>query len=157
MFTVHYLRAAGLKALRVPYKGGAQLIPDLISGELPFYFGPLAPVLPHIKSGKLRMLATAPERSTFVPGVPSFADAGFTTDSLPTWNGLVAPPGTPHPITTRLSEEVNKVLTDASVRAALEMQGFHVTGGTPKQMGEAIENATRTWQQFIRDYDIPQE
>src|SRR5512137_379370 len=60
---MHYLRSAGLKAERVPYKGGVQLLPDLMNGEVQFNFGPLAPALPHVRSGKIRLLATLPGRS----------------------------------------------------------------------------------------------
>jgi tripartite-type tricarboxylate transporter receptor subunit TctC len=157
MVTVHYLRAAGVTAVRIPYKGGAQLMPDLISGVLQFNIGPLAPGLPHAKSGKLRLLATLPDRGTIVPGVPSLADAGIGTDALPTWNGLVAPPGTPKAVAQRLAQEVNRALADPSVRSSLEAQGFRVAGGTPQQMADAIESATAAWQRFVRDYDIPQE
>lgn len=157
MVAVHYLRAVGAKALRVPYKGGAQLMPDLISGELQFNIGPLATGLPHVKSGKLRLLATLPERSDSAPGVPSLAEAGVKTDPVPTWNGLVAPPGTPAEVSERLAADVNRALADAGLRSALEAQGFRVSGGTPQQMAAAIEAATVAWRQFIRDYDIPQE
>lgn len=157
MVTMHYLRAAGLKALRVPYKGGVQLMPDLISGELQFNIGPLAAALPHVKSGKLRLLATLPGRGEVVPGVPSLADAGVATDTLPTWNGLVAPPGTPADVAARIAQEVGRALGDPTMRAALESQGLRVAGGTPQQMAEAIDAAATTWRQFVRDYDIPQE
>jgi tripartite-type tricarboxylate transporter receptor subunit TctC len=157
MVTVHYLRGVGAKAVRVPYKGGAQLMPDLISGELQFNLGPLAPALPHVKSGKLRLLATLPDRSDSAPGVPALREAGIATDSLPNWNGLVAPPGTPREVTERLAAEVNRALAEAGLRSALEAQGFRVSGGTPQQMAAAIETATNAWRQFIKDYDIPQE
>lgn len=157
LLTVQYLRGIGGKAVRVPYKGGAQLMPDLISGELQFNLGPLAPALPHVRSGKLRLLATLPDQSDATPGVPSLTVTGIAADALPTWNGLVAPPGTPREVTTRLSQEVNKALADPALRDALEAQGFRVAGGTPAQMELAIEAATATWRQFVRDYDIPQE
>lgn len=157
LLTVHYLRTLDAKAVRVPYKGGAQLIPDLISGELQFNLGPLAPALPHVRSGKLRLLATLPDRSDAAPGVPSLAEFGVVADALPTWNGLVAPPGTPRDVATRLASEVNRALADPSVRSGLEAQGFRVAGGTPAQMEQALEAATATWRQFVRDYDIPQE
>ncbi len=157
MVTVHYLRAIGAKAVRVPYKGGAQLMPDLISGELQFNLGPLAPALPHVRSGKLRLLATLPDRSESAPGVPALREAGIATDDVPTWNGLVAPPGTPREVTERLAAEVNRALADTTLRSALEAQGFRVSGGTPQQMATAIETAATAWRQFIKDYEIPQE
>ena len=157
MVTTHFLRGVGAKAVRVPYKGGAQLMPDLISGEIQFNIGPLAPGLPHVKSGKLRLLATLPDRSDAAPGVPALQEAGIATDAVPLWNGLVAPPGTPREVTGRLAAEVNRALADTGLRSALEAQGFRVSGGTPQQMATAIETAAISWRQFIRDYDIPQE
>lgn len=157
MVTMHYLRAAGLAAVRVPYKGGAQLMTDLVSGQIQFNLGPLTPGLPQVRGGKLRVLATLPERTDALPGVPSLADAGVSTDGLPTWNGLVAPPRTQPEVVERIARAVNDALADPVVRGALEAQGFRISGGTPRQMAEAIESATATWHRFVRDYDIPQE
>jgi tripartite-type tricarboxylate transporter receptor subunit TctC len=153
----HYLRSSGLKAERVPYKGGVQLLPDLINGEVQFNFGPLSPALPHVRSGKIRLLATLPDRTDSAPGVPSLAEAGIDTSGIPTWNGLVAPPRTSPEVAARIAQEVNAALSDAAVRGALEAQGFRVAGGTPRQMAEMIDSAAAAWRQFVRDYDIPQE
>lgn len=157
LFTAHYLRAIGARALRVPYKGGAQLMPDLISGELQFNIGPLAPALPHVRSGKLRLLATLPDRSGSTPGVPSLVEAGVALDSLPAWNGLLAPPGTPREVVERIAQEVNRALNEAPLRSLLEAQGLRAVGGSPQQMREAVALASATWRQFVREYDIPQE
>jgi tripartite-type tricarboxylate transporter receptor subunit TctC len=157
MVAVHYLRATGGKAERVPYKGGVQLLPDLMNGEVQFNLGPLAPALPHIRSGRLRLLATMPYRTENVPGVPSLADSGIDMSALPVWNGLVAPPRTSPEVIARIAQEVNAALADAGVRSTLEGQGFRVAGGTPMQMADQIDAAAATWRKFIRDYDIPQE
>jgi tripartite-type tricarboxylate transporter receptor subunit TctC len=110
-----------------------------------------------VRSGKLRLLATLPDRSDIAPGVPSIAEAGVALDVVPTWNGVVAPPGTPRDVAARLAQEVNRALADPALRSALEAQGFRVAGGTPQQMSEAIETASAGWRQFVRDHDIPQE
>ncbi|HEY1131225.1 MAG TPA: tripartite tricarboxylate transporter substrate binding protein [Roseateles sp.] len=157
MAAVAYLRAAGARALRVPYKGGAQLLPDLIAGEVQFNIGPLAPALPHVRSGRLRLLATLPDRSEAVPDVPAMAEAGLAVEALPSWNGLVAPPHTPPDVVARLAEGVNRVLAGPGLRHTLEAQGLRVTGGTPEQLAEAIDTATQTWRRFVREHDIPQE
>jgi tripartite-type tricarboxylate transporter receptor subunit TctC len=157
MITVAWLDAIGARAVRVPYKGGSQLMPNLVAGEVQFNFGPLAPGLPHVRSGKLRLLATLPERVEGLAGVPALKDAGVAIGQLPTWNGLVAPPATPAALTERIAREVNQVLAEPAVRTALEAQGFRVTGGGPRQMAEAVELATNTWRRFVRDHDIPQE
>jgi tripartite-type tricarboxylate transporter receptor subunit TctC len=157
MVAAQYLRAVGARAQRVPYRGGAQLMPDLMTGEVQFYIGALAPALPHVKSGKLRLLATLPDRVEAAPGVSPLTEAGVQAEGLPVWNGLLAPPKTPRDVVARLSQEVNRALADPALRAALEAQGLRVTGGSPAQMAEAIESASAAWRQFIRDYDIPQE
>lgn len=157
MVAVHFLGSAGLKAERVPYKGGVQLMPDLMNGEVQFNFGPLAPALPHVRSGKLRLLATMPHRSESAAGVPSLAESGIDTSALPMWNGLVAPPRTSPEVAARIAQEVNHVLSEVAVRSALEAQGFRIAGGTPRQMADQIDAAAATWRKFVRDYEIPQE
>lgn len=156
MATAQYLRLAAARAVRVPYKGGSQLMPDLVSGQVQFNIGPLAPGLPLVRSGKLRLLATAPDRLDALPGVPLLWDASSGA-SLPTWNGLVAPPRTPAETIARASQEVNHALADTALRSAFEAQGLRVTGGSPQHLREAMDSAADTWRQFIRDYDIPQE
>ena len=72
---VHVLGSSGVKALRVPYKGGAQVMPDLVSGQVQLNFGPISSGLQHVRAGKLKVLATAlPQRSAILPDVPTFAD-----------------------------------------------------------------------------------
>lgn len=157
MVALHYLHAIGAKAVRVPYKGGAQLMPDLISGVLQFNIGPLAPALAHVKTGKLRLLATLPDRAELIAGVPSMHQSGINTDQIATWNGLTAPPGTPKEAIDRLAHEVHRALAEPSLRSQLEAQGFRIADSGPAQFGAAIESAAVAWRQFIRDYDIPQE
>jgi tripartite-type tricarboxylate transporter receptor subunit TctC len=157
MMAAHYLKATGTQAARIPYKGGAQIMPDLITGQVQLNFGPLAAGLPHVRAGKLRLLATVPQRMSGVQDVPSLNEAGIPTDDIPLWNGLMAPPNTPREIASRIAMEVAKALKNPELLKSLEAQGLMAVGGTPEAMNTAIQSATQSWRNFIRDYDIPQE
>ena len=157
MIATQYLRHFGLDAQRVPYKGGVPVIPDLINGEVHFYFGALSPLLPQVRAGKLRLLATLPDPAELVAGVPSMSSVGVKTDNIPSWNGLMAPPRTPLAAAQRLANEVHAALGDGELRTSLEGHGFRVVGSNPAQMAHMVETAGAAWKAFVRDYDIPQE
>lgn len=158
MVAEHVLRSAGIKALRVPYKGGVQLMPDLIGGQLQLNFGPILSGLQHVKAGKLKMLATAlPQRSALLPDVPTFAELGIPAGVLPTWNALFAPPGTPREVADKVAAAVAQALREPAVRGPLEANAAEPIGSTPQQLADAVEAATSAWRNFVRDNNIPQE
>lgn len=155
---VHVLDAVGVKGERVPYKGGAQLMPDLISGQVQINFGPIAGGLQHAKAGKLRVLATAlPQRSPLLPDVPTFAELGVSSGTLSFWNALFAPAATPPEVAARLSAAVARALQAPAVQEPLRASGTEPLGSTPQQLAEAVEAASTAWATFVRDYGIAQE
>ena len=104
-------RHAGLKMLHVPYKGNAQAIVDVISGQVTMMFDQVSTSAPHINAGKLRALAvTSLKRSPLFPNVPTIDESGVPGFEDITFNGLVAPAGTPHEILVRLNVEVAKAV-----------------------------------------------
>lgn len=158
MVGAHVLQSAGIKAVRVPYKGGAQLMPDLIGGQVQVNFGPVVSGLQHAKVGKIKILGTLlPQRLGAAPEVPTFTELGIPAGNLPTWNALFAPAGTPREITGKLSTEIAAALKSPAIRATLELQGAQPLGSTPQQLSEAVEASTTAWRNFVREYDIPQE
>jgi tripartite-type tricarboxylate transporter receptor subunit TctC len=158
MVAEHVLKAAGIKAMRVPYKGGAQLMPDLIGGQVQINFGPILSGLQHVKAGKLKMLATAlPQRSALLPDVPTFTELGIPAGILPTWNAVFAPAGTPREIREAIAIAIAHALKDPAVRGLLEANGAETVGSTPAQLAAATDTATLAWKAFVRDHDIPQE
>lgn len=158
MVAEHVLTAVGVKARRVPYKGGAQLMPDLISGQVQINFGPILSGLQHVKAGKLRMLATAlPQRSQLLPDVPTLVELGVPAGALPTWNALFAPAGTPKAVADKVSTAVAQALRDPTVHAPLQLNGAEPLGSTPQQLAHAVEAATVAWKAFVRDHGITQE
>lgn len=158
MVGVHVLDALGVKATRVPYRGGVQLMPDLVAGQLQMNFGPLLSGMPHVKAGRLRMMATLlPQRSPLMPEVPTLAELGVAPGNLPSWNALFAPGPTPREVTEKIAAAVAAAVRNPAVRGPLEQQGADTIGSTPQQLAQAVEAATVAWRSFVQDHQIPLE
>lgn len=158
MVASHVLAAVGVQARQVPYKGGAQLMPDLIGGQVQMNFGPILHGLQHVKAGKLRVLATAmPQRSPLLPDVPTLAELGVPPATLPTWNALFAPAGTFRAIADKVAMAVAQALQDPAVYGPLQAGGAEPLGSTPQQLAEAVEAATSAWKAFARNEGSVQE
>jgi tripartite-type tricarboxylate transporter receptor subunit TctC len=158
MVTTKFLKTTGTRAVRVPYRGGPQLMPDLLSGRVQFNFGPLSSGLAQAKEGKLRLLAVlSSRRSPLAPEVPTLAEAGLATVSAPTWQGIFGPAGMPTQIAERWSREVAALVANPEWRTQLERLALQVEGSTPAGLAAAVARDTQVWRSFVQEYDIPQE
>lgn len=158
MAATKFSATTGVRAVRVPYKGGAQLMPDLVAGRVQLNFGPLGSGLPQARDGKLRLLAVLlPQRSPMAPDVPTLAEAGVRGVSVPSWQALYAPAGTPSEITERLARDVAAALADPAVRAPLEQLAMLVDPSTPHRLAAMAAEATQAWRTFVNEYDIAPE
>jgi tripartite-type tricarboxylate transporter receptor subunit TctC len=109
---------AGVDTLHVPYKGDAQMVTDLIGGQVDMAFGTAVAFLPHIKSGKIVALAvTNPRRSTTQTNLPTVSESGVPGYEAVQWFGIAVPTGTPQAIVQRLNEEIRAILAMPDVRA----------------------------------------
>ena len=121
-------RHTGLKMLHVPYKGNAQAIVDVISGQVTMMFDQISTSLGHIQSGKLRPLAvTSLKRSPLLPGLPTIDESGVPGYEDTTFNGLVAPAGTPREILVRVNAEVSKAVHVPELRKRFLELGVELT------------------------------
>ena len=146
---------AGLDVAHVPYKGMAQGIPDLLSGRIQFIITGLPAVASHLKSGKLRVLATiGSTRSAVMPEVPTFAEAGVSGVEMNLWLGIVAPAGTPKPVIVRINAEFNRVLNIPAVREKLAAQGKDAAGGTPEELGARMRADFATYSRVVKAANI---
>jgi len=128
---------AGISLVMVPAKSEPQAISDLISGQADLYFGNSSALLPHVDNDKIRLIAVATaQRITAAPNVPSVAETlpGFEFSS---WNGFLAPTGTPEPIITAIGTEVTAFAKSPEISDRLSKLGI-VPGGLPKEATEAI-------------------
>ena len=150
-----FARAAGISLMHVPYRGGAQAITDTIGGQLPLVAVNALEVLPHVKSGKLKVLAVlSATRSAIFPDVPTIAESGFAGFEASVWYGLLAPAATPKPVVARLHAEVQKALQTPEVRARMTGVGGEVNPGTAEQFGALLHSERIRSEQLIREANI---
>jgi tripartite-type tricarboxylate transporter receptor subunit TctC len=129
----------GASLTHVPYKGAAGLAPALLSGDVPVGFIGYSIVAPHVKTGKLRVLAVSTsQRSTLTPDIPTMAEAGVPGYGFDISVGYLAPAGTPPAVVQRLNGAINAALKLPEVRHVLETAGIPAVGGTPEAFGDAI-------------------
>jgi tripartite-type tricarboxylate transporter receptor subunit TctC len=146
---------AGLDVTHVPYKGMAQGIPDLLSGRIQFVITGLPAVASHLKTGKLRVLATVgTTRSAVMPTVPTFSEAGMSGVEMNIWLGVVAPAGTPKAVIERINAEFNRVLKLPAVRDKLASQGIEASGGTPEELGRRMRVDFATYSRVVKAANI---
>ncbi len=143
---------AGLKILRVPYKGGPQAVSDVIAGHVGLMFPSMPTGYPHVKAGKLRALAvTSVKRSAGAPDVPTMAEAALPGYEANQWWGLVTRAGTPPNAINRLSDEIAKITGSPDFRMKLASQGVEATGNTAEQFGKFINIEIEKWAKVIKD------
>ncbi|WP_051237450.1 Bug family tripartite tricarboxylate transporter substrate binding protein [Ottowia thiooxydans] len=147
-----------LQLTHVPYKGATQATVDVAGGQVPLMFSAISVALPLIKDGKLRPLAQPAERrSSLLPDVPTFTEAGMPAFNFSTWLGLYAPKGTPKAIVDRLNAEVARALADPGVRDRLLGLGLDPVASTPAQLGELTRTGHARIGKAIRDAGIKAE
>jgi tripartite-type tricarboxylate transporter receptor subunit TctC len=130
---------AGLDMTLVPYKGGVQAVGDLIAGHVDMYFGNASEMLPHLDSGKIKLLAVAtPQRIPQAPNLPAVAETlpGFQFGS---WNGFMVPAGTPQQIIDKLVAGSIEAVNTPAVREKLVQSGIVPGGTTPAQVAERFK------------------
>ena len=150
-----FKQMAGVDLTHVPYKGTTQFLPDLLSGRVPMSIDSLPAHLPHIKSGKLRVLAVASRaRSATLPDVPTMSEAGVTGYETATNYTLFVPAGTPRDIIDRLNRETNAVLQMPEVREKLLGMGIVVTGGSVEAVQARIPAEIDKWARVIKTANL---
>jgi tripartite-type tricarboxylate transporter receptor subunit TctC len=142
---------AGVSLQHVPYRGIAQVMPDVLGGRLTMTFGNISAVLPLMRESKLRgMAVTSIKRSASVPNLPTMAEQGFPGFDATAWFGLFAPAGTPAPIVAKLHAETAKILARAEVREKFATLGMEVIGNTPAQFADVVKAEIPVWAKVIK-------
>jgi tripartite-type tricarboxylate transporter receptor subunit TctC len=144
--------AAGIDLTHVPYKGSAPAVTDLLGGQV--HAAILVPgnVLPHLKTGKLKALATTGrKRFAGAPDIPTLIESGFPDFEAVAWIGFMAPGGTPRAIVDAYHAELVRILALPDVKQRLLDIQFEIVAGTPEQFGEYIRWETPRWAKVIKD------
>ncbi len=153
-----FRNAAGIEVTHVPYQGSVPAVTDLISGQIQFMFDAGTSTLPHVRAGKLRVLAVSSgTRVEATPDIPTVAEAGVPGFDASFWFGIAAPAGTPAPVVQRLAAEIAEICRQPAMRDKFRPAGVELVGSTPAQMAEQIRNDFQRWPAIQRAAGVKPE
>jgi tripartite-type tricarboxylate transporter receptor subunit TctC len=149
--------AAGIEASHVPYRGGAEVITDILGGRIDFYFCPVATALPLIKEGKVRALVVSTaSRVPDLPDVPTLAEAGVKNAESEIWFGVFMPAKTPGAIIEKFHAAGQRVLSDPAMQASLKKLGIETRPMKPAEIDDLVRQETASNLEIIKAADIHQ-
>ena len=151
MATELFASMAGIKMIHVPYKSTGAAMPELVAGQTQVMVAGMLGAQPFYESGRLRAIAvTTAKRWPSLPQLPAIAETlpGYEAG---TYYGMFVPKGTPPAIMERLNAEVNRILTDGSIKKTLQAQGMAPSGGPPSRLGERSRREYEGWVKVVRD------
>jgi len=154
---VLFEKAAGIDMLHVPYKGGAPAVLDTVGNQTQVLFSAGTQTLPHVKSGKLRLLAvTEAKRSALLPDVPTVGEAlpGY---EMSVWYGAFGPVGLPRDVASRLNAEINKAMALPDVKLRMDAIGVEVVRSTPQDFAGVLQRDADRYGKVIRELGIKNE
>ncbi|HEU5284067.1 MAG TPA: tripartite tricarboxylate transporter substrate binding protein [Burkholderiales bacterium] len=151
---IEFALRSGVQWTYVPYKGGSQAVADVVAGHADVLFNGMLPTYPFVTGGKLKAIAvSSAKRAAAAPGVPTVAESlpGFETGS---WQGVVAPAGTPREIVDRLNAEIRRILAMPDVKERLAAQGTEVRAGTPESLGAFMRAEIARWAKVVKQVGL---
>ena len=148
----------GIRMTHIPYKGESPALTDTMGGQVPIMFGNISVAVPHIKSGKLRALAsTGAARSPLLPDVPTVAESGLKDFSIATWFGLLGPAGMPADLVARIQRDVARVLASPDIRNRLVALGVDIVANSPEEFSAYLRTEIVRYAKVIKDAGIKPE
>ncbi len=158
LFAEVFMQLTGTQMTQIPYKGSSSAHPDLLSGQVPVMFDAVAAVMPHVRAGKLKLLAvTGAKRATLLPDVPTLAEAGVKGYGMTSWGGIIAPAKVQKFIIQKIHRDVVEALREPDVRDKLTQLGADVVAGTPEEFDALLRSETVRYQKLIKDAGIVPE
>ncbi|HXM81886.1 MAG TPA: tripartite tricarboxylate transporter substrate binding protein [Burkholderiales bacterium] len=154
-----FMRMSGTRMLHVPYKGNAQSLVDVMGGQVAMMFDQVSTSAPHIKAGKLRPLGvTTLARSPLFPDVPTLDESGLTGFEDVTWNGYVAPAGTPRDVLARLHAEIARAVNQPEFKKRFLERGIEtVASASPEAFTAYIKSEAEAFATLAREAGIKAE
>ncbi|MFG0593817.1 Bug family tripartite tricarboxylate transporter substrate binding protein [Delftia sp. WSY_16] len=149
---------AGIKMVHVPYKGTGPALQDLLGGQVDLTFGTAPPFMPHVQSGKLRVLAvTGTQRLPSLPDAPTTAEAGYAGVNATSWFAVFAPAATPKPVIDKLTADLKKVVENPAFKQKAQEQGATADYMNPQQLGAMVKTDWANWAQVVKSSKIEAE
>ena len=155
---VAFAEQTGVKWTYIPFKGGADAIIGLASGQVDAIFNGMLATYPHVQSGKLKLIAvSSAKRVAAIPDVPTVAEAGLKGFETGSWQGVVAPAGTPKESVARLNSEIARILNAPEMKANLARLGTDVYIMTPEQLGSWLKSEIDKWAKVVKAANVKLE
>jgi tripartite-type tricarboxylate transporter receptor subunit TctC len=149
---------ASIDLLHVPYKGGAQIMIDLLGGHIQIGFTSVLTVLQHYKSGKLRVLGVgSASRSPSMPDIPTVIEAGLPGYETSAWYGLYAPAGTPKDVVTKIQREIARISTQPDIKERLSQLGAEPVASSPDDFAAFTKSEMAKYAKVVKDAGIRPE
>jgi tripartite-type tricarboxylate transporter receptor subunit TctC len=144
-------RSAGFEFIHVPYQGSASAVPDLLGGRLAATIAPIDITLPHIQSGKVRALATTgPQRSTFLPDVPTIKEVGYPSLEFVDWMGVFLPAKTPAETVSNLNNAIREALKKEEIKDAVTQISYEVATSSGADFARLIKSDFERWGPIVK-------
>jgi tripartite-type tricarboxylate transporter receptor subunit TctC len=141
----------GIRFTHVPYRGGGPAVVDVMAGHVEALLVTLPAAIEHIRGGRLKALAvTSAGRNPALPQVPSMAEQGLADYEVVTWQGILAPAGTPEPVINRLNAALLDALRTPAIAEGLAQQGFELRGGTPAEFAALVRAEAARWPAIVQ-------
>jgi len=145
-----FVTSLGIKAVHIPYQGGAPAMVGVIRGDVDMYFSSVAGARSFVESRQVRPLAVSSDRRVkALPDVPTVAEAGVPGFAINGWYGLIGPARLPADVTSKLNKAIEKALSDPDLIAHLEQQGEEVSGSTPEQFGSLLKSDYEKYRSIV--------
>ena len=156
---VLFTSMTGVQMIHVPYKGGSpQYTIDLITGRLELAFASMAPVIPHVRSGRLKSLGTtADKRDPQFPDLPTIAESGVPGYDMRSWYGVLATAGTPQPVIEKLNAELVRILAAPDLRAQYLVGGLHAASSSAAEFAAYLKSEHDKWSRVVKAAGIRAE
>ena len=152
---VDFAMRTGIDWTYIPYKGGAQAIADVAGGQADVTLNGMLATYPLVQGGKLKLLAvSSAKRMSAIPDIPTIAESGVPDFESGSWQGVVAPVGTPREVVARLNAEILRIVNAPEMRDRLGKQGADVRTNTPEEFGTFIRSETAKWAKVVKDANI---
>jgi tripartite-type tricarboxylate transporter receptor subunit TctC len=145
----------GVKIVHVPYKGSGPAVVDLLAGHVSLNFDTMPPVLPHIRSGRLRALAlTTPKRSPQLPAVPTMIEVGLKGFDMTNWYGVMAPAKIPRDTVMKLNAEINRIVMLPDAKSKLEEAGTQLDPKSPEQFATFLHTEIGKYAKLVKAANV---
>jgi len=149
---IDFAQRAGIKWTYVPYKGGSQALTDMVGGQSNVMFNGMLATYPFVKDGKLKALAiSSAKRFAAAPEIPTVAESGMPGFETGSWQGIVAPAGTPPEVVARLHATVTAILATPEMKERLDKAGAEVRPMSPAQFGGFIRDERDRWAKVVKE------